>query len=237
MPKLIRLPPKLDFGEANARSECRRTVSVLSVRADSRNVATSKSSAKIEFWWKSIEKTTMLATLLIVVACSGGFRDAVGLRRSAPDEFKVVSNAPLATPPEFTLRPPVPGAKRPQELDIEQQAKDILLDKSTRNKDSGESKGESAFLKRADIQRANPDIKNVLTQEELDAAKAEKKKGFLDKISSYASLKSDKEPVVSAAKEKGRIATNKKEGKPASDGEIVTVQPGSGGLLNNIFGF
>lgn len=43
------------------------------------------------------------------------FRRAIGMERSAPDEFAVESRAPLTIPPDFDLRPPQPGAPRPQE--------------------------------------------------------------------------------------------------------------------------
>ena len=37
--------------------------------------------------------------------------------RSRPDELAVMRAAPLIVPPDFALRPPVPGAPRPQEAD------------------------------------------------------------------------------------------------------------------------
>jgi hypothetical protein len=49
----------------------------------------------------------------------GGCADpkkALGLGKRSPDEFTVVTRAPLSLPPEFALRPPQPGAQRPQEL-------------------------------------------------------------------------------------------------------------------------
>ena len=185
-----------------------------------------------------INKTcTLMVLLLAITACAGGFRNAAGLSRIPPDEFKVVSNAPLTVPPEFILRPPVPGAKRPQEVDVQQQAKSILFESSSKNENSDESKSESIFLKKADAQTADPDIRNLLTQEEVDSAKVEKKKGFFDKMMSFASKNPDKDTVVNAAKEKERIETNKKEDKPVNTGDVPEVQPSSGGLLNNVFGF
>ncbi|MBM3516594.1 MAG: DUF3035 domain-containing protein, partial [Alphaproteobacteria bacterium] len=42
-------------------------------------------------------------------------REALGLTKRQPDEFTVVSRAPLVVPPDANLRPPLPGAPRPQE--------------------------------------------------------------------------------------------------------------------------
>lgn len=49
----------------------------------------------------------------------GGCSDpkkALGLGKRSPDEFTVVTRAPLSLPPEYALRPPQPGVQRPQEL-------------------------------------------------------------------------------------------------------------------------
>ena len=47
----------------------------------------------------------------------------MGLSPSAPDEFAVESRAPLTIPPDFDLRPPTPGAPRPQEVAAAEKAK------------------------------------------------------------------------------------------------------------------
>ncbi len=114
---------------------------------------------------KRINKIVMAVALVAMTGCSSGFRDTFGMRRNAPDEFKVVSNAPLALPPEFTLRPPTPGAKRPQELDLDKQAKDVLLGGVASNSTHGVSQGESIFLQKADVQNADSEIKKILNQE------------------------------------------------------------------------
>ena len=51
----------------------------------------------------------VLFAATVVLGGCGGFRDAVGLNKRAPDEFAVVSKAPLVIPPDYGLRPPRPG--------------------------------------------------------------------------------------------------------------------------------
>lgn len=63
------------------------------------------------------------ATLLS--GCSD-FKQMIGLDPTMPDEFAVESRAPLTIPPDFSLRPPEPGAPRPQEESSEKQAEQII---------------------------------------------------------------------------------------------------------------
>ena len=55
---------------------------------------------------------TLLALSLAATALSGcdNLRQAAGLNKKSPDEFAVTTKAPLVIPPDFNLRPPMPGA-------------------------------------------------------------------------------------------------------------------------------
>jgi hypothetical protein len=63
--------------------------------------------------------------VLLVAGCSD-LKQMVGLDATMPDEFAVESRAPLTIPPDFNLRPPEPGAPRPQEKTAEQQAVEAI---------------------------------------------------------------------------------------------------------------
>src|ERR1700733_10936388 len=56
--------------------------------------------------------TTVLALSVGCAALSGcdSLRRAAGLQKKPPDEFAVTTKAPLVIPPDFNLRPPLPGA-------------------------------------------------------------------------------------------------------------------------------
>lgn len=45
----------------------------------------------------------------LLIGCQS-VRSAAGLTKDAPDEFAVVTKAPLVIPPDYNLRPPSPGA-------------------------------------------------------------------------------------------------------------------------------
>jgi len=54
------------------------------------------------------------AALLALGACES-LSEELGLEKQSPDEFRVVSQAPLSMPPNYTLAAPNPGETRPQE--------------------------------------------------------------------------------------------------------------------------
>lgn len=63
-----------------------------------------------------------------LAACGGGtVQESLGLVRSAPDEFQVVSRAPLSLPPDYDLRPPRPGAPGPNDVAAQDAAREALI--------------------------------------------------------------------------------------------------------------
>jgi hypothetical protein len=66
--------------------------------------------------------------LVGTLALSGctNFKRAIGLEPTMPDEFEVEARAPLTIPPDFDLRPPKPGAPRPQEVPQDKLARQDL---------------------------------------------------------------------------------------------------------------
>src|SRR5579862_8668412 len=65
------------------------------------------------------------ATAALVSGCTD-FRQMVGIDAISPDEFAVESRAPLTIPPDFDLRPPQPGAARPQEKTAAARARQVI---------------------------------------------------------------------------------------------------------------
>src|SRR5438067_7754481 len=72
-----------------------------------------------------IASALCLAGSLPIAGC-GDFKKTIGLEPTLPDEFAVESRAPLTLPPDFDLRPPSPGAPRPQEKSADQQARQAI---------------------------------------------------------------------------------------------------------------
>ncbi|MGE5269697.1 MAG: DUF3035 domain-containing protein [Thiohalocapsa sp.] len=63
--------------------------------------------------------------MLMLPGCSG-MRRAMGMDNVGPDEFAVESRAPLTLPPDFDLRPPQPGAPRPQDVTAAEKARRVI---------------------------------------------------------------------------------------------------------------
>ena len=63
-----------------------------------------------------MRKLVPVLLIATTLAACGSNRGAFA-GRSGPDALAVARAAPLVVPPDFALRPPVPGAPRPQEAD------------------------------------------------------------------------------------------------------------------------
>jgi hypothetical protein len=184
----------------------------------------------------------VVVALLSISACSGSAKDKLGLRRSAPDEFRVISNAPLSVPPDFALRPLGAEDNTAKIAADESATKKILEDKPAKKPaksvavaNNGATKGEGAFLNKAGADEADPQIKEVLQKEEEEQAALEKEKGFLDKLTAHSAKKNDPS-IVNASGEKERIAKNLEDGKAVTEGETPTVTASKKGIFQNIFG-
>jgi len=65
--------------------------------------------------------------MALTTACEQSTKEKLGLVKSAPDEFSVVTRAPLAVPPDYALRPPRPGAGRPMEMSTRDNARQTIF--------------------------------------------------------------------------------------------------------------
>lgn len=65
--------------------------------------------------YRGVPTVLSVLTMGVALGACSGVQKQLGLERTSPDEFAVVSQAPLSLPPDINLRPPQPGAPRPQE--------------------------------------------------------------------------------------------------------------------------
>ena len=179
------------------------------------------------------------ALSLGLAGCGGGsLSDALGTGKDAPDEFAVVTKAPLVIPPDFSLRPPQPGAPRPQEASLSPSAtaQEALIggDGGTSAANETLTPGEEALLANAGADKADPRIRQVVNAESRSLV--ERDDSFVDDILFWKDGNTPPaEPMVDAPEEAKRIQENTAEGKPATAGETPTVEPKEKGLLEDIF--
>ncbi|WP_312160808.1 DUF3035 domain-containing protein [Phenylobacterium sp.] len=123
-----------------------------------------------------VASALVAATGLGLAGCNST-RNALGMTKVTPDEFRVVSKAPLVVPPEYALRPPAPGEPRPQELQPESAARNALLGA---REAQARSDGEKLLVAKAGADKADPLIRYVVDDE--TGALAHKDKSFADKV-------------------------------------------------------
>jgi hypothetical protein len=175
--------------------------------------------------------------LALVATFAGGcssLRSIAGLDKSnTPDEFQVVSRAPLSMPPDFGLRAPTPGASRPQDTTTTDRARQIVIDRDTTGQSTvlpieGRSAGESALLKKAGAASADPNIRREVDTETMTLADTDKL--WIDKLL-FWKTPADNSSVVDAEKESARLRENAALNKPATTGVTPTIKKKSSALF------
>ena len=155
----------------------------------------------------SVNRLIVASALIATAGLAGcnGAGKALGMGKVTPDEFRVVTKAPLVVPPDFALRPPAPGEPRPQELRPESAARTALLGA---REAQVRSDGEKILVAKAGAEKADPLIRYVVDDEFGDVA--HKEKGFADRVMFWRSDKpaaQQEHPApVDAETEKQRIA-------------------------------
>ncbi len=178
--------------------------------------------------------TLTLATL-VLAGCGSGMdlSRSFGLTRDAPDEFTVTTQVPLSMPPNFNVRPPDPGAPRPQQLSEQQQAQEALVPQIALN---GPPTGAPSTGQAALVQAAGPtaptNIRNEVDNEA--AAAANQNESFVDKLLFW---RESPPPgiVVDPQKEAQRIRENAALGRSQDSGNTPIIQPRKKGWLEGLF--
>lgn len=201
-------------------------------------------------------------SLLCVAACTGGeVRGVLGVNKSAPDEFKVVSRPPLSVPPNFHLRPPEPGAPARVEHSTEAKAEMLLmgrplmelnldpfasgeptvptaLDPTTVSDladpmalDSADSQAEEEFLSNIGAQDADKNIRELIYEDNIAQPTVTESASPIEEWLGIA----ETESVIDPKAEAERIRNNKDEGKPVNEGEVETIDSGKKSVLESLF--
>lgn len=162
--------------------------------------------------------TVAAIALFTTSACTSGVRQALGAEKTTPDEFRVVTIAPLTVPPEFSLRPPAPGQLRAEDIFPDQSARRALFgDFSAENA----SRGEILLAARAGGADANPNVRALIDGE--TAAVVRKNENFADRLMFWradaVTPSADRDAPIDPEDERRRIR------EVTGDGQVIIVQP------------
>lgn len=166
---------------------------------------------------------SVVAAVAIVAALgAGGCRStskALGMSRVTPDEFRVVTKAPLVIPPDFSLRPPAPGEPRPAELQPDSAARLAYANAAL---SANRSAGEQILAGRAGAAAADPLIRFVVDDEFGDLA--HKEKSFADRVMFWRKDQ-PKQPTVSPSETGEAIdaATEEERLRNLTGGKAVII--------------
>ncbi len=178
-----------------------------------------------------------LAVLVLPLALGacGETRETLGLGRVSPDEFAVVDRPPLVVPPDYKLRPPQPGAPRPQEVASAKQAEQKVFggkDETSAAKSSSWAAGSSDLTKevlaKSGADSATPDIRAT-----IDRESAQRVSGDRHLVEELLWWRKDNNgsAVVDAAAEAQRLRVNQQAGKPANAGATPVIEKRRSGWL------
>jgi Protein of unknown function (DUF3035) len=171
---------------------------------------------------------SVCAVAIAVSACTN-VRRAMGAEKVTPDEFRVVTIAPLTVPPEYNLRPPRPGEPRPEEIYPDQAARTALLGSSGNFEGSD---GEALLVARAGGGEADPFIRAIIDGE--TAGVVRKTRGFSDQIMFWrdgnAPVLSEGETPIDAEEEAERIARDQARADALTGGGQVEIERDRGGI-------
>lgn len=122
---------------------------------------------------KTIIFTVSAMALFSVTGClSSGSKNS-----RAPDEFRVVTKAPLTVPPEYKLRPPAAGTTLPAEVDASRVG---VASAFGTNIGKNASPAERALVKSAEAQSVSPLIRSQIDYEEVRTIR--KNKSVVDRV-------------------------------------------------------
>jgi hypothetical protein len=177
-----------------------------------------------------------IAALALLTGCARGtVQSALGMDKRAPDEFAVVSRAPLILPPDYGLRPPGSGESRPGVDTPTERARASLTGDALRQPaasdqqvvsatfdERGEaaSSGERALVAETTTVPADPEIRRRIAEENMQLAQVEQ--ALFTRLVKWTEPNTLAVPVDPVA-ETERLRTNRAEGKPPTEGESPVI--------------
>ena len=188
---------------------------------------------------QSFKNVFAIILTILLTGCSSA-RDIVGLGKQSPDEFEVVTRAPLSLPPDYGLRVPIPNISRTQEKSVRDSADDLISSRgsssrqklSRRNRLGATSPAEDAILGRAQARSSDDSIRAKLSSDNKTISGTDKK--LIDKIIFWQGAEKPG-AILDPEKESKRINDLKSDGKTIANGDVPVIERADWGLLDGLF--
>lgn len=133
-------------------------------------------------WLRMAAVAVILSAGFAVEGCTS-IRQATGAVKQPPDEFTILTKAPLVLPPDYNLRPPQPGVASRNEVDPDQQAQAALFQPSAAEQaamlGSAYSDGEKLLLTKSNALTVDPNIRRMIS---TDAGQEDQGPAFSQKV-------------------------------------------------------
>jgi hypothetical protein len=171
--------------------------------------------------------------LLLLSGCGGeDLSRSFGLQRDAPDEFQVTTRAPLSMPPDFALRPPRPGASRPQEQTTRGAAEAALVPQAAlAGREAPLTPGTSALLA-----AAGPDApSDIRAKVEQESSLERPSRTLVDRLMFWRKPSQPAGLAIDPQREAQRLRENAALGQTATEGDSRIIQPRSRSLFDRLF--
>lgn len=175
--------------------------------------------------------TNPIITVVAILAAAGAVSGCSTLSRSlgagkaSPDEFRVVTRAPLTLPPDYSLRPPRPGEARPQELEPDAEARAALFGQDVAQAASG---GERTLVSRAGADAVDPTIRDQVDYEGQGIV--HRSEGFVDRILSFGGSSAPATTPLDSEAEQRRLAEEESIRRATGGGQVVIQRNAPGGF-------
>ncbi|TPG58135.1 DUF3035 domain-containing protein [Roseomonas nepalensis] len=182
-------------------------------------------------------KPLLLAPLLLLAACGGDTARTLGLTRDAPDEFQVVTRAPLSIPPSMgDLPPPRPGAQRPQEMSARERGETTLAPATItgEGREARPSGAEAALVAqagRASGAQATGNIRRQVDEESLRLDRPQQ--NVVERLMFWQDAPRPG-TVLDPQREAQRLRENSALGRSPEAGDTPIIQRRQRGLLDGL---
>lgn len=168
---------------------------------------------------RSLRAAALVAVAAVSLTGCDTIRSAAGMEKTAPDEFAVLTKAPLVIPPDYNLRPPRPGAVPTNQVEPTESAQVALFgnDAATiaAQMPNTYSESEKLLLANAGIQKTDPHVRENLLSDNKAMLGADD--GFTKDILFWQKPKADTGQPLNADQE-ARKSDDKKGGQtPSAD--------------------